>query len=258
MGSGVVIGVQGIQTPEQSGLLVNYMIEDYGETNSFYLADSGILPARENDRRGRSLMPKEYVYKAARDFKWDSYNADVTMQNKIANAFVKQFERFRKQGMGLYIYSKTKGSGKTMLACCIANEILKTNDIPVKFTSMIEYIELVKDHSEAGKEKLNRLLDAVLLIIDDIGATVEDREWISNAIFRLVNRRYENNLPTIYTSNLAIEDLKCDERISDRIYETSTKVIMPEVSIRKKKADKRMAEFLKPLLEDNEDGGELE
>ncbi len=37
----------------------------------------------------------------------------------------------------------TKGSGKTMLACCIVNEVLKEFDIPVKFISMPEYIELV-------------------------------------------------------------------------------------------------------------------
>lgn len=91
LGDAVVTEAHGIQTADQKGVLVNYRIEDYGETN----------------------------------------------------AFVKRFDMFRKHGSGLYIYSDTKGSGKTMLACCIVNEVLKEFDIPVKFISMPEYIELV-------------------------------------------------------------------------------------------------------------------
>ena len=135
--------VHGIQTADQKGVLVNYRIEDYGETNAFYLPDSQILEAQADGRRSRSGMPKEYVYKTAKNFDWMQYGEDVAVQKKIANAFVKRFDMFRKQGRGLYIYSDTKGSGKTMLACCIVNEVLKEFDIPVKFISMPEYIELV-------------------------------------------------------------------------------------------------------------------
>ena len=136
-----------------------------------------------------------------------------------------------------------------MLACCIANEVLNANDIPVKFISMPEYIELVKDKSEEAKEKINAVLEAVLLIADDIGAT-GDNDWISNAVFRLVNRRHENLLPTIYTSNVPIEGLKYDDRIISRIYEDSIPVMMPEISIRKMKADKYRQEFLNQVIEE--------
>ena len=244
----IVTKVRGIQTPSQMGLLVDYGIEGYGETNSFYIPDSRILDTQVESRRSRSGMPKEYVYKSGKDFDWNQYGEDVSTQKNIANSFVKRFDAFRNQGRGLYIYSNTKGSGKTMLACCITNEILKANDIPVKFISMSEYIELVKDKSEYSREKINAILESVLLIIDDIGATTEDKEWISNAIFRLVNRRHENLLPTIYTSNTPIEGLKCDDRITSRIYEDSIPVMMPEISIRKKKADKSRQKFLDQVM----------
>lgn len=244
--------VHGIQTTEQKGVLVNYRIENYGETNVFYLPDSQILEAQANSRRNRSGMPKEYAYKTAKDFDWTQYGEDVTMQKKISKAFVKRFGEFRKQGRGLYIYSSTKGSGKTLLSCCIVNEVLKNHDIPIKFISVPEYTELVKDKSEGAKTKINAVLDAVLLIVDDIGAKVEEKEWISNALFRLVSRRHENLLPTIYTSNVPIEKLKCDDRIISRIYEDSIPVIMPEVSIRKKQADKYTSDFLRRILEDEE------
>lgn len=248
--------VHGIQTPEQLGVLINYQIEDYGETAAFYIPDSVVLRARMDERRNRSGMPKDYVYKTGKDFDWSLYGEDMEIQRKIANAFVKRFKAFRKEGRGLYICSDTKGSGKTMLACCIANEVLKEHDISVKFTSMIEYIELVKDKSDSGREKRDALLDAVLLIVDDIGATVENKEWISNAIFRLVNKRYENMLPTIYTSNVPIEELKSDDRIISRIYSDCVPVVMPEVSIRRRKADRMTNDFLKQVLQSDESNEE--
>lgn len=242
--------VSGIQTNSQTGLLVDYEIEDYGETGPFFLPDDRILKEQIAGRQSRSWMPKEYVYKRACDFDWTQYGGNIDYQKKVANAFVVNFSKFRSQGRGLYIYSSTKGSGKTMLACCITNEILRTNDIPVKFISTPEYIELVKDKGEGAKTKISAILDAVLLIVDDIGATTEDKDWISNAIFRLVNRRHENLLPTIYTSNVPIERLKCDDRITSRIYEDSVPVMMPEISIRKKKADKSRQEFLDQVMKE--------
>lgn len=247
-GTGVVKRISGIQTNSQTGLLVDYLIEDYGETAPFFLPDDRVLQEQIAGRQSRSWMPKEFVYKTARDFDWTQYGEGVGYQKQVANAFVINFDKFRKQGRGLYIYSLTKGSGKTMLACCMANEILKTHNIPVKFISMQEYIELSRDKGEAAKARINAILEAVLLIVDDIGATAEDKDWISSAIFRLVNRRHENLLPTIYTSNAPIDDLKCGERTTSRIYEDSVPLSMPEVSIRRKKADKSRDEFLGQVL----------
>lgn len=241
--------VSGVEATTQTGLLVEYDVENYGRTGSFYLPNNQILEDQVNDRRSRSGMPKEYVYKTGSSFDWSLYDEDVEQHKKIANAFVQKFDDFKKQGRGLYIVSNTKGSGKTMLSCCIANEILKHYDISVKFISMAEYIELVRDKSEEKNERINSLLEASLLIVDDIGAQVEDKDWISSAIFRLVNRRYENLLPTIYTSNVSIEQLKCDSRAVSRIYEVSIKLVMPEKSIRKKKADEMNRRFLKSVLE---------
>ena len=53
---------------------------------------------------------------------------------------------------------------------------------------------------------------------------------------------------TIYTSNIPIDRLKCDDRITSRIYEDSIPVMMPEISIRKKKADKSRQEFLDQVM----------
>lgn len=50
--------------------------------------------------------------------------------------------------------------------------------------------------------------------------------------------------------NVMIDNLKCDDRISSRIMETSTVLAMPEFSVRKKKADERNEAFLRGILEE--------
>ena len=142
-GEGNVSELSELRTDYLSGHLVKYRIDNYGETGDFFYQEPGVLPVATNERISRSGIPPEYVYKRGRDFDWDLYSEDVTGQKKLANAFISKFEQFRSSGRGLYIYSNTKGSGKTMLACCIANELLQRIDISVKFISTIEYIELV-------------------------------------------------------------------------------------------------------------------
>lgn len=240
--------VKRLDTDTYHGYLYEERYENGYETGGILLSDSEVSERQMGERRSRSWMPVEYAYKTARDFDWSKYGEDMTVQKKIINAFVVEFDSFQREGRGLYICSEMRGSGKTLLACCVTNEILKKHDISVKFISVPEYIELIREKDEGSREKRESLMDAGLLILDDIGAQVENKDWITTALFRLIDRRYTNHLPTIFTSNVRIEDLKTDGRISDRIYAVSTPVIMPEVSVRRQIADKHTREFLDRIL----------
>lgn len=171
-----VTNVKTVDTKEQKGVLVEYLVDKYGQSADFFISDGAILDGQIDSRRARSGMPVEYMSKDGKDFDWGQYSEDVEIQKRIANAFVYSFATFRKQGRGLYIYSNTKGSGKTLLACCLANEVLKKQDVSVKFTTVADYIELVRSSkNEAVKEQMNAIMNTGLLIIDDIGATKEDK-----------------------------------------------------------------------------------
>lgn len=234
---------------KQQGLMVTFKFDEYGIANPFFIPRGGILDSQMTERQLQSCMPKEYVYKTGKDFDWNCYQEDVEIQKRIANAFVYNFKDFQREGRGLFIYSNTKGSGKTMLACCIANEILKNQDLSVKFVNVPDYIELVKDKSEFGREQVRNIMNASLLIVDDIGAQVENKEWITTALFRLIDSRYAGVRPTIFTSNVRMEELKTDSRISDRIYAMSVQVMMPEVNIRRRIADKHTTIFLEKIFQ---------
>lgn len=229
------------------GMLVTYDVENYGETQPFWYPD-GTVPGTEQ-RRNQSMIPPEYVYKTAKDFQWDIYGENVKIQKQIVNAFIVNFKEFKRQGRGLYIYSETKGSGKTMLACCLCNEIIERYGISVKFISVPDFVELIKDKHEESRDKTDSIYQTQLLVLDDIGAQTGKQEWIDNALFRLVDYRKREFLPTIFTSNSDAEKLKMDDRTVDRIVSISTDVKIPERSIRREKAAESNRMFIQGLLD---------
>ena len=249
---GVIENISVVDTDSTKGTLEAYCFDEYGSTQDFWYSDNAMPGGEVERRRSRSMMPPEYVYKRAKDFKWSKYNEITEQQKKIANAFVVRFDDFRREGRGLYIYSKTKGSGKTLLACCLANEIMERLDISVKFVSITEYIELLKGKTDQEKEIVKSIFDCRLLVLDDIGAEVTEKEWINNSVFRLVDYRDKNMLSTIYTSNYKMEDLPGDERTVNRILGHSIPVPMPEFSVRSMKAKEKTGAFLKSVLLGNQ------
>lgn len=250
---GVIVKISSVDTESAKGIFEMYSLDGYGDTQDFWYPDSAVANETVERRKSRSMMPPEYVYKRGRDFIWTNYGESTGTQRKIANAFVEKFPEFRKEGRGLYICSKTKGSGKTLLACCVANEVMERNDMSVKFVSVTEYIELLKGKTDQEKEIVRSIFDCGLLILDDIGAEVTAKDWVNSAVFRLVDQRDKNMLPTIYTSNYEMDELPEDERTVNRIFGHSIPVIMPEFSVRRMKAKKATGEFLERILQEDKE-----
>lgn len=226
-------------------MLKDYDIENYGPAvySDDLTHDDGEF------RKARSLIPFEYLDKTGNDFNWKIYGVDTKFHSKISNAFIANFEKFRTAGKGLYIYSRTCGSGKTMLACCLLNEIVKRYDVNVKFINVLDYLELTKKgySSAEDKEEKQSILGATVLVLDDIGVEV-NKGWIDTTLYQLINFRYSNKLPTIITSNLPIEELKVDDRIKDRLNERCIKLRVPDVSIRSEKSADDNTEFMNSIM----------
>lgn len=237
--------VEPYQDKGVSGAFVIFDVPGYGETQPFWYDEQSSYAQL---RRSRSGMPKEYTYKRGKDFNWDYYQDDTGPQKSIANAFISRYEEFRRSGRGLYIYSATKGSGKTLLACCLANEVMERYNAVVKFVQVLDYIDLIKRKDEEADIERHSLKRCGLLILDDIGVQTEKQEWINNVLCSLIDERYRNMLPTIYTSNTPIERASGDNRIQSRIYGTSIPLLLPEVSVRKHLADQYRGEFLRTVL----------
>lgn len=213
----------------------SYIFEDI-EGREFYIRSDMPTTKEESEfRKVRSMIPFNFIGLKGKDFNWDIYRKDVKKAKRYVNNFILKFEQFRKQGMGLYIYSATKGSGKTMLSCCILNEISDRYPVSVKFINALDLLEMTKQGYKGEEpEELRPLYAASVLVIDDIGVQMA-KDWINTVFYRLINVRYTDRLITVYTSNIATDALNMDERIIDRIESTTYLVELPEVPVRQMK-----------------------
>lgn len=66
-----------------------------------------------------------------------------------------------------------------------------------------------------------------VLVLDDVGAS-KSTEWTEEINYRLVNHRYENELPTLFTSNLPPKDLASmvGDRVASRLIEMTRPVAL--------------------------------
>lgn len=199
-------------------------------------------------RKERSRIPPEYKNLMAKDFKWGIYGVNLNKEQGKVIQYITRYEEFREKGMGLYIHSGTKGSGKTMLACCVLNEISSRYYGSVKFVNALDFLEMTKKGFNYDNPEVEALYICKTLVIDDIGAQL-DKDWINTVFYRLVNDRYNNHKPTIYTSNLSIDQLKMDDRIIDRIDSASFEIHLPEKSIRREKRQREKAEIMNKEIE---------
>lgn len=207
-----------------------YIAED-AKGCQFLLQAKSVTKSESNFRTVRAMMPFEFMGVSGKDFDWKKYRSDITEPKGMINKYIVHYSKFKDNGMGLYIYSGTKGSGKTMLACCMIGEITKRYAGSVKFVNILDFLEMTKK-SYDGDNEVNAIYQSSLLVLDDIGVQMS-KEWVDTVLYRLINERYVNRLPTIYTSNIPVEHLKIDDRIIDRIESTTYPVRLPEESIRK-------------------------
>lgn len=228
--------------------LATYEIEGYGEC---------VFAERESNngtfRKAYVMMPFEYLDKKTSDFDWSYYEEeghDTSSIKALVNKFILHFQEFRNAGKGLYIYSKTKGSGKTLLSCILANELLNRMSINIKFITVLDFIEMTKKGFKSDKiaEDMENISKATVLILDDIGVQMA-KEWVDTVLYRLINQRASDKLITIFTSNILIENLKIDERIVQRIEKMTIPLHLPEISVRKKLVEVENDRFLHDIKE---------
>lgn len=195
-------------------------------------------------------VPPEFRDADIGKFNFESYSVNIEKIKKLAMSVVNDFKKWEAAGKGLYLWSKTPGSGKTFLSCCIAKSIMIKYDLQMRFTTAPDYISAVGDSykRERGERDESEIFrECKILIMDDIGAQ-QGKEWQQQELFRIINKRLSEGNITFYTANMPPEKLNLEDRAIDRIIKTCVVIQMPEESIRAKKAKNEQERFLKEIV----------
>lgn len=201
------------------------------------------------DLQDRTEFPSMYRDCDIHKFDWDCYGVDMKDTKSIAFSFFNNFEKWQEQGKGLYIWSKTPGSGKTFLSACIGKSVMMRTQKVIKYVTPIGYMDRVSEsyNNKDIPDPSKAYRECTLLILDDLGTQMQS-DWHSQELFKLIDGRISNGLLTIITSNYDVSSLKLDERLKSRILKSTITLHMPEVSIRNKKAGEERKEFLERML----------
>lgn len=214
----------------------------------------GAAMKRYEEIQKRSNIPERFTDKTIDDFDWSRYPNDdgtVTSVKDYVRGYLINYKDFKKNGTGLYIWSKGKGTGKTFLASCIANQIMQKHAAITKFIASYQLIDMVKNpdrySDKYGINPLNTICTCEILIIDDIGQKVIGQEWSGDILYQITDERYKRRLITIYTSNFDIKSLPYDDRITDRIYATTQAIPLRSASLRDQDAAAEKKEYFKRM-----------
>lgn len=146
--------------------------------------------------------------------------------------YCEKWKEVKENGLGIYLYGDV-GTGKSLLTACIGNYLL-SKMVTVLFTNFFEIAKQIKrtfaDNSLTESSFMERLSRVDLLIIDDLGTEIVtkngEKTWIQDKIYDVINARYINQKPTIFSSNESLVDLveNCGlmKKTVDRIASMST------------------------------------
>ena len=207
----------------------------YGKPGEWYYHPCTPECEKKNERREWELMRRDARVAILRERsglskRMKGYtlgNFRPTVSNAAGRARVKvdgyleDWEKNRDAGKGLYFCGGV-GTGKTHLAVAVMNELIRRKRIPSLFVTVPELLDNLRETYNKPGRNLDEWMDAVqnaeFLVLDDLGSE-RTTEWVRERIFVIVNHRYREALPTVFTSNIGPKDLaqQLGERTASRI-----------------------------------------
>lgn len=143
----------------------------------------------------------------------DGANPKLT---SVCKKYADRWPDMLENGMGLLLYGGV-GGGKTFLAGCVCNALLK-KQVSVCATSFPRVLNVLQNSMER-QTALDRLSRYQCVLLDDFGVE-RGTEYAQEQLFAVVDARYRAKRPTIITTNLSMNDLENPQNLSySRIFD---------------------------------------
>lgn len=138
--------------------------------------------------------------------RFQSATLDTVLQS---NQLIKQAADALRERHNLILIGDP-GTGKTFFACALVRTLLQDSQ-QCLFVGVPDLLDKIRrGFNAADGNKSEDILEAAAasqwLVLDDIGKE-KPTTWVLETLYRLVNKRYGDMLPTIVTSNLDFDGL---------------------------------------------------
>jgi len=164
-------------------------------------------------------IPLRFVGTELKSYFPDKENPSQAKAKKLSAKFIADYPAVSN---GLLFHGAT-GVGKTRLLCSIGNELIKAKGCEVIYIDWNDLAREMKSGEDAASrdfatisQLIQRLARVELLLFDELGAS-RPSPWVEDNIYYLINRRYNDNLVTLFASNFFDSKIGSEETLSERI-----------------------------------------
>lgn len=200
-------------------------------------------PCRKSDRFRKVIaaarIPRRYEKCSFANF----ISAPGTSQDNAllhAHKFANEYPAVER---GL-LFMGPAGVGKTHLAVSIIRDLIDKGFAALfyEFGSLLK--EIQDSYNPISKSSELKVLAPVfqtdVLVLDELGATVPT-EWVRDTMYQIINKRYNDNKLTIFTTNYLDKNKELEERVTyrlrSRLFEMCTNVVIDGEDFRRRKPD---------------------
>ncbi len=166
---------------------------------SFERFDENVFP--ETVPKGRTITQRE----------------EMRRLRAYCEAYANRYPEQRPRDMLLYGAS---GLGKSYLLHCVARR-LQERGFQAELISAYDVIRVMRDAYFGREDDTQRLYDADVLLIDDLGMEPMMENITIEQLFQLVNVRRSRELPMVFSTNLDTEEIRqrYTERLASRLFD---------------------------------------